>query len=263
MFNGQIDHGHMATWCQAHYVVIPGALRGAALCSLQDWTRSISEWPEQPGKWMKYFETGTSGVRQLCRVENFIPYHEGFSDLLSGSRTLEIVSILMGEPAVLFKEKVNFKLPGASGFKAHQDAPAFNTFGHRYHITMMVAIDDSTIENGCLEISNPVEVYTLLPQADDKTVAPTIETQLSWRPLEVSAGDIVFFDSYIPHRSAVNHSQNARRAIFSTYNRCAEGSVRDQYFAEKRISFPPECERVLGVDYAVTNSPYNVGNPIR
>ena len=34
------------------------------------------------------------------------------------------VGELFGEPAVLFKEKINFKMPGGAGFKAHQDQQA-------------------------------------------------------------------------------------------------------------------------------------------
>ena len=96
---------------------------------------------------MKYFENSSkTGERLLCRVENFIPYHDGLRALLTDGDVMRILSELMGEQAVLFKEKINAKLPGGSGFTAHQDAPAFITFGQRYHITMMIAVDDSTIE---------------------------------------------------------------------------------------------------------------------
>ena len=33
---------------------------------------------------------------------------------------MDVVSDLFDEPAVLFKEKINFKLPGGGGFLAHQ-----------------------------------------------------------------------------------------------------------------------------------------------
>jgi hypothetical protein len=36
----------------------------------------------------------------------------------------DIASQLFEEEAVLFKEKINFKLPGGCGFAAHQDTPA-------------------------------------------------------------------------------------------------------------------------------------------
>ena len=40
----------------------------------------------------------------------------------------------------------------ATGFPAHQDAPAYVTFGMKYHVTCMIAADAATVENGCLEV---------------------------------------------------------------------------------------------------------------
>ena len=51
------------------------------------------------------------------------------------------------------------------------------------------------------------------------SVHPEVEATLPWRPLEAKAGDIVFFDSYIPHRSHPNTSDRSRRAMYITYNR--------------------------------------------
>ena len=51
-----------------------------------------------------------------------------------------ILEQLFEEPAVLFKEKINLKLPGGNGFKAHQDAPAFAAFKQIFHITAMISI---------------------------------------------------------------------------------------------------------------------------
>ena len=64
-------------------------------------------------------------------------------------------------------------------------------------------------------------------------------------------------------RAAVNASERSRLALYVTYNRASEGDRRDAYFAHKRANFPPECERVAGVDYSAGASVYNVGNPIR
>ncbi len=41
---------------------------------------------------------------------------ESFDPQLRGA-----VATLFGEPAMLFKDKINFKLPGGDGFKPHQD----------------------------------------------------------------------------------------------------------------------------------------------
>ena len=264
MIKHELSTDEYAFWTENHYLRIPQALAGEQVTQLKQWTQELADWPESPGQWMKYFETPAhSDQRQLCRVENFVQYHSELDNLIRGNGVMTLLARLMNEPALLFKEKINFKLPGGSGFGAHQDAPAFTTFGHNYHITMLIAVDDSNVENGCLEMSNPVPVYETLTQEADGTIARDLESQMQWTPLPTQAGDVVFFDSYIPHRSKPNTSQTPRRALYITYNRASEGDVREDYYAHKRQAFPPECERIAGVDYSETAGPYNLGNPIR
>ena len=263
-FDHVLSADELAAWQREHRLVLKGACAGETLSAIRAWTDALSSWPETPGKWMAYYERhAKDDTRMLCRIENFLPYHQGYRELLRAPALMTLLSSLMGEEAVLFKEKINFKLPGAAGFAPHQDAPAFASFGHRYHITMMIAIDDARIDNGCLEFAQPSEVGEILPPAADGTIAPEVVNTLAWRPLEVDAGDVVFFDSYIPHRSPPNTSEDARRATYITYNRLAEGEVRERYFEEKRRAFPPECERVDGVDYSQAGGTFNLGNPIR
>jgi hypothetical protein len=228
------------------------------------WVVDMQARPESAGKWMKYFEApaGEPGGRQLCRVENFLQFHAGFDALLRGERLIGILSELMGEPAVLFKEKINFKLPGGNGFLPHQDAPAFNSFDQTYHITMMVSIDPCNKENGCLEMVPGHHRQGILPTAADATIDPDIAETLSWELLPSEIGDIVFFDSYIPHRSAANHSEQPRRALYITYNRASEGSYREKYYRCKRDIFPPDIERDPKKDYQ-DSGVFNVGNPIK
>lgn len=56
----------------------------------------------------------------------------------------------MGEPACLYKEKINYKLVGGAGFLPHQDAPAYPFI--KTSISCLIAVDASTIANGCLEV---------------------------------------------------------------------------------------------------------------
>ena len=264
LFDHVLTADELAAWQRDHRLVIRGACAGQALTQIRAWTDELASWPETPGKWMAYYERhAQNDARMLCRIENFVPYHAGYRDLIQGEALITLLSALMGEPAVLFKEKINFKLPGGAGFAPHQDAPAFASFGHRYHITMMVAIDDATTENGCLEFAPPPEVGQILTPAPDGTITPSLVDTMAWTPLEANAGDVVFFDSYIPHRSPANTSGAPRRATYVTYNQLAQGDVRAAYFEKKRSAFPPECERVEGVDYSKSGGTFNLGNPIR
>jgi len=256
-----LDAGERACWERHGYVLLRGSLGGAQSADLARWLDELAAWPEAPGKWMKWYEL-VGEQRQLCRVEDFLPYHAGFAGLLEGTALAAILEQLCGEPALLYKEKINFKLPGGAGFEPHQDAPAFTTFGQLYHVTMMISVDATTRENGCLELVEGFHGAGLLPQAPDGTLDRAWAAAQRWQPIETAPGDVLFFDSYVPHRSGPNRSPNPRRALYVTYNRSSDGDHRAEYFARKRAAFPPECERATGVDYSAAASVYNVGNPI-
>src|SRR5436305_1175417 len=124
------------------YVVVRGLFDAARMREIRANVDELQSWPEAPGKYMMYFEDSLTerGRRILSRVENFCPYHEALNKLVTGSKMRGVVSRLFGEPAVLFKDKINFKMSGGDGFKAHQDVQAgWNTYAS-LHITAMVSI---------------------------------------------------------------------------------------------------------------------------
>ncbi|MEE2750150.1 MAG: phytanoyl-CoA dioxygenase family protein [Myxococcota bacterium] len=245
-------------WEQQGLLHLPGFFPGA---ELQHWTDELALWPETPGRWMKYFED-IQGARELCRVENFLHYHGGWKSVIEHPVMSGVLETLFGEPRVLFKEKINFKLPGGSGFGAHQDAPAFATFGQQFHITAMVSIDATTRANGCLEVAYGRHREGLLGMTESQVLTEDVVNDLEWVPLETSPGDLVLFGSYLPHRSGPNTSSSARRAAYLTFNPRRAGSCREKYYEDKRRVFPPEVERVPGRDYSDSGL-YNIGNPIQ
>ena len=260
----QLSEEQHRFWKEQGFVFISNFLFGDMKQQLQRWCDELTSWPETPGKWMKYFEMNAQGERQLCRVENFIDYHLGMHEFANSVRTINLVSSLMGEQAAIFKEKINYKFPGGGGFKPHQDAPAFISFKQRFHITMMVAIDDCTLENGCLQVvKGGANKPTILPQEADGSIKNEMASKFHWSPIECKTGDIILFDSYLPHYSEPNRSNNPRRAIFITFSKFSEGGFkRDAYYKDKREHFPPDCERDPNKDYSAGAAIYNVANPI-
>ena len=231
---------------------------------LLTWTEELAQWAETPGKWMKYFERSHDGAqeRMLCRVESFLEYHAGWRGVIEDSRLQRVLEQLFGEAGVLFKEKLNFKLPGGNGFTAHQDAPAFASFGQDYHITAMISVDATTVENGCLEMAYGRHRQGLLDMTSEQVLSQAVIDALEWTPLETEPGDLVLFGSLLPHRSPPNRSARPRRAAYVTYNGRSQGDQRSAYFAHKREVFPPEIERTPGKDYS-DSGVYYIGNPIQ
>lgn len=176
---------------------------------LVEFCKTFQKWGHEKGKWMQYYETNTkTGETQLCRTENFTPYHQGMASYVKSPRLLQVLKKLHGEEYVLFKEKVNYKLPGGGGkcsslsgcicaymptlayiaFPAHQDAPAFVQFGQSSHMTVMFTIDATTDENGCLEVvpgshKNPFERRILPQEKHDGSIASSWCDQQQWVPV--------------------------------------------------------------------------------
>ncbi len=250
----------LATWERDGFLHLPGFFADRDLAA---WTEELAAWPETAGQWMKYFESPEDDPagRLLCRVENFLGHHEGWRGVIEDEALLAVLGQLFGEPAALFKEKVNFKLPGGNGFLAHQDAPAFQAFGP-VHVTAMVSVDATTEENGCLEMAVGRHAEGLLEMTEAQVLSEQAIAALEWTPLPTEPGDLVLFGSLIPHRSGPNRSAAPRRAAYVTYNPASHGSRRDDYYRNKREVFPPEIERVPGRDYS-NSGMFNIGNPIR
>jgi 2-aminoethylphosphonate dioxygenase len=158
---------------------------------------------------------------------------------------MEWAGALLSRQAVLFKDKINFKLPGGSGFKAHQDQQAGWSIYAPLFLTVMLSIDESTIENGCLEIPRGRHKEGLL----GKQWEPLEPDGLDFEPLPTRPGDAIFFDSFVPHASGPNRTQSPRRILYVTYAPAAHGDHRARYFADKRRNFPPDIERDPGRTY--------------
>lgn len=206
--------------------------------ALRSWVDEVSSWPDDAGDWLHHRELTDEGPK-LCRSENFVPFHQGLRELLAGGPLLEIASALLGEPAVLYKEKINYKLPGGAGYAPHQDAPAYPFVAS--HVSSMVAVDDATVDNGCLEVASGLH-HELLPTDDVGCVHPDVAATLDWAAVEVRAGQTLWFHSRTPHRSAPNGSSAARRAIYPTYNAASEGDLREDYYREKLAEFARRSE---------------------
>jgi len=159
----------------------------------------------------------------------------------------------------LFKDKINWKLSGGDGFKAHQDHPAWNDFDISRFYSVALFGNKCTIENGCLEIVKNKNNVGLLNESG--CISKEIENDMEWEYLETTSNDLLIFDSFIPHRSDKNNSCNSRSIFYFTYNKLTEGDFHSKYVENKRKHFPPPNERE-NLNINIDNNKYNLGNPL-
>ena len=232
------------------FLVVRGMYSAEEVQAISDWTDEVAACPEVPGKYMMYFEESQAdGSRILCRIENFVPYHEGFSKLITARRMQQAVSELFGEEAVLFKDKINFKLPGGDGFKEHQDVQAgWDDFAD-IHITAMIAIDETNEANGSLEMIAGMHKQGVLgsmwaPLTDEDT------GHVDYIAGALPAGRRRFLRLLCAAPLAAQPHRQGRRVLYITYNKLSEGDSREQYYTDKRNNYPPDIERDPDKDYS-------------
>ena len=222
------------------YVVVRGWVPLRTIRTLERWVVEISTMEPRGGLYRYYERDG----RQLQQIENACAVHEGLHAFAEAGEMLSAVSRLFGEPARLFKDKINFKLPGGAGYAAHRDGRFWwtDSAGVRQQgwdvyasdfISVLVGVDANTIANGCLEIAparhrDSGESYGPLTEAEAGT--------MTFVPCPTEPGDVVFFNALAPHRSGPNLTSVPRRVLYLTYHPARHGDQRARYFADKARS---------------------------
>ena len=145
------------------------------------------------------------------------PVFDGFS---RGEKLAELAAGLGLAQPLLWQSMYIFKQPGIGGEVGwHQDATFFHTDPISV-TTFWFALEDATLENGCLWVQpgghrGPLrelfvrEGDSVSKQTLDTTPWPTAEQA---RALPVRAGSLVCFDGLLPHYSAPNRSSISRHA---------------------------------------------------
>ena len=229
------------------YLIVRGFFDAAETAKLLRWTEDLQHAPQVRGRHWVYHEQSLviPGQSIVQRIENFCPFHDGFDAVVRDAALQQWTASLMGGPVVLFKDKINFKMPGGPGFKPHQDQQAGWTRYVPWYVTALVTLDPSTIENGCLEIAPRGHERQLIGEE----WVPLAEDGLDLVPVPTAPGDVIFFDSYTPHASKPNLTDAPRRILYLTYNLATDGDHRAQYYADKFAAFPPDIERDGTTDY--------------
>lgn len=173
---------------------------------------------------LKYDEATSRIV--LTRIENFIHINQEYKHLCEDVFPSIVDCIcsasLVDEsgPWCFYKEKLNVKPAGGTGFAAHLDNPSLSVTGLcTEFITLMIAIDDMTPENGCLQVvkgnwnednalkcEDIPEVGTnagsipLDPDSNGRRGRLLPNDDLVWENVCCKAGEMFIFNGWIPHR---------------------------------------------------------------
>ena len=241
------------------WLLVPGALGRGELDTIDDAVTELERWAHDDGPGLHHFEQTDSGA-VIARSEDFVNDHDVLRKFICSGVVIDVLAELFGEPAVLFKEKINYKQPGGGGFAPHQDAAAYRFVDH--HISCMVPLDPATEASGCLWVAPGYE-QGRLPTDDRGRIEPSAAAELNWRPVPVEPGDVLFFDSYTPHYSETNRTNRPRRAAYLTYNAASLGDHREQYYTDKVAEFDQTGGDFDGERVRISISDDFLGRPVQ
>lgn len=172
------------------------------------------------------------------------------SSIAHDRRILDILHDLYGEPAELFKDKLIYKPPGATGAVLHQDWIAWPGFPESF-LTVLVAIDAFTAESGATEVFPRCHLNGYMSPKDGQHHYVELgQLPTEPVPLLLEPGDAAIFTCFTPHRSGANISQTTRRGYFISYNARSDGGQQHaKHYREfhdwLRAKAPEEKRRLM------------------
>lgn len=151
----------------------------------------------------------------------------------------------------LFKDKVNFMYPGGEGFKPHQDIAAGWGMYTKYHLTIALPLVSTNDENGCLWMAPLEKPGKMLTDEIFTDLTEEHVPQDKFNPVCTELGDLITFDSHIPHRSFSNKSAETRPILYLTY---AFEDKYEDYHNDKWEAVPPSSLQREGQKYRSSQS---------
>ena len=220
----------LASYHRDGFVALPGLFSREEIDQYRDAAEALKlrVSPLEPGKPRLQIEPEKDdGAYCLRLVEPLIDLSPVFEELASDPRIMEPVQKILGEKALLFEDKINFKPPRTgSAFKLHQDQSYWNEFAQSI-VSVFVHIDRSDLENGCLQVLPGLHrcgELTFTDDGPDHTISDDRVTGIAPLDMIMEEGDILIFSSFTPHASEANRSERVRRAIIYSYNPESEGN---------------------------------------
>eukprot|EP01065_Artemidia_motanka_P046442 TRINITY_DN7047_c0_g1_i2.p1 TRINITY_DN7047_c0_g1~~TRINITY_DN7047_c0_g1_i2.p1 ORF type:complete len:638 (+),score=180.09 TRINITY_DN7047_c0_g1_i2:52-1914(+) len=242
----RVSPAQLRLWNREGVLQIKGAMSTDEVKRLRRYLTDLDNMPTVRGGVWKYFEEDANNKSRkiINRIEKFTDYHAGLKELVNSEDIRGRAGELLGCTVALFKEKVNYKLPGGGGFEPHQDMqPGWDVYAPQM-LTVLLVVDYNSVANGCLEIApgSHARPGGLIGRMH-KPLNETETAGLKWLSLEAEPGDMLFFDAWAPHRSAPNNSTVPRRNTYITFNCREHGDHRQSYYADKYKGLPPDADR--------------------
>jgi ectoine hydroxylase-related dioxygenase (phytanoyl-CoA dioxygenase family) len=223
MTESSLSAEQLDTYRRAGHLTVPDLFSETVIkavrSDIDEWSNQfLSQLDSQHAGW--FLEHGTSDARVLRKLDNPVYERSVFRRLAAEPRLLAVVEQLIGPGLRVWFSQVFLKPPGGGGPKpVHQDNFYFGPSDPDGVVTVWVALDNATTENGCLSFadgSNTGPVYPHeAPEGEpfNLQVPPEIAARFDMTAAPVPSGGVSFHHGNTLHQSSANLSDRPRRAV--------------------------------------------------
>lgn len=181
----------------------------------------------------------TDGLSDQQVLERYVAVHfphkvsQLIQRYLSHPKVLEVLTAVVSPNVKCMQSMLFVKAPGKAGQSWHQDEFYIPT-RDKSLIGVWIAIDDATVDNGCLWIipgsQQPGYMFARVPSSNDEyadvdTVDVSGYDPEQVIPVPVSKGSVVFFNGYTLHSSKRNKTEDCFRTALVNHYMSAESML--------------------------------------
>ncbi|HYM33041.1 MAG TPA: phytanoyl-CoA dioxygenase family protein [Candidatus Cybelea sp.] len=209
------------------HLTVPGVFRPeemlAVIAVIERWGEAfLADLPPGQRRW--YVDGGVKAREVLRKLDNPHFHCAAVRRLASDPRLTSLVHQLIGTGLSVYFSQIFFKAPEGGGPKpAHQDNFYFGPNNRDGVVTAWIALDDATVENGCMffgEGTNfgPV-LHHVAPDGEpfNLQLPPEALARQPMTPAPVKRGGVSFHHGNTFHQSSSNLSKRWRRACALHY----------------------------------------------
>ncbi|MSS71894.1 MAG: phytanoyl-CoA dioxygenase family protein [Candidatus Latescibacteria bacterium] len=197
-------------------------------------------------------EKAELGARKL---HGYVQEHPVFQALVRHPRIKGIIETLLGHEAILFGDMALIKPPFVGSEKPwHQDNAYFVYAPLDGVATAWIALDDVTVENGCMHVipgGHRIGALKHVHGIDCQIAEGRLDPGRAI-PVELRAGGGMFFSAMLPHQTPPNRSPLKRRALQFQYRGTHTRALTREEFSRVFVEAdgtPASCavaERIIG-----------------
>jgi ectoine hydroxylase-related dioxygenase (phytanoyl-CoA dioxygenase family) len=184
---------------------------------------------------LPYYESDAEDSR-LVRIEGFWEEVPSLMNGPLGKRLADLAGELLACQAKLFKDKINFRYPGAPGYAPHQDTAAgWLDFGSRF-VSICLFLEATGSASGGFEMASGAHRQGRFRNEIGRMFDADFEA-LEIAAIEAPPGSALVIDGEAPHRTVANRTERTSSHLIVSFVASERADPRADYYGAKRLSF--------------------------